>query len=161
MSIGLNLLSVGAAYGLMVVFQDGHLEGPLGFTAYGGIGLAAAVHVRDPVRPEHRLPRVHPEPDQGLRQGGASARQAITGGITSSAGVVTSAAAIMVAVFSIFATLSLIEFKMLGVAMAAAVLDRRHHRPRRAAAGAWPCSATGLAAKRRRAPRPRGAPPPG
>jgi RND superfamily putative drug exporter len=36
--------------------------------------------------------------------------------------VVTSAAAIMVAVFSIFATLSLIEFKMFGVAMAAAVL---------------------------------------
>jgi RND superfamily putative drug exporter len=57
-----------------------------------------------------------------LRQGGASARHAITGGIASSAGVVTSAAAIMVAVFSIFATLSLIEFKMFGVAMAAAVL---------------------------------------
>jgi RND superfamily putative drug exporter len=57
-----------------------------------------------------------------LRLGGASARQAITGGIASSAGVVTSAAAIMVAVFSIFATLSLIEFKMFGVAMAAAVL---------------------------------------
>ena len=57
-----------------------------------------------------------------LRQGGASARQAVTGGIASSAGVVTSAAAIMVAVFSIFATLSLIEFKMFGVAMAAAVL---------------------------------------
>src|SRR6516164_8233265 len=38
LSIGLNLLSVGAAYGLMVlIFQDGHLEGPLGFTAYGGI----------------------------------------------------------------------------------------------------------------------------
>jgi len=35
---------------------------------------------------------------------------------------VTSAAVIMVAVFSIFATLSLIEFKMFGVAMAAAVL---------------------------------------
>jgi RND superfamily putative drug exporter len=57
-----------------------------------------------------------------LRLGGASARQAIIGGIASSAGVVTSAAAIMVAVFSIFATLSLIEFKMFGVAMAAAVL---------------------------------------
>jgi RND superfamily putative drug exporter len=57
-----------------------------------------------------------------LRQGGASARHAITGGIANSAGVVTSAAAIMVAVFSIFATLSLIEFKMFGVAMAAAVL---------------------------------------
>jgi putative drug exporter of the RND superfamily len=54
--------------------------------------------------------------------GGASAKNAITGGIARSAGVVTSAAVIMVAVFSIFATLSLIEFKMFGVAMAVAVL---------------------------------------
>ena len=124
LSIGLNLLSVGAAYGLMVlIFQDGHLEGPLGFTAYGGItawlplfmfvllfGLSMDYHV-------FILSRI-----SELRLGGASARQAITGGIASSAGVVTSAAAIMVAVFSIFATLSLIEFKMFGVAMAAAVL---------------------------------------
>src|SRR5690348_6126689 len=124
LSIGLNLLSVGAAYGLMVlIFQDGHLEGPLGFTAYGGItawlplfmfvllfGLSMDYHV-------FILSRI-----RELRLGGASARQAVTGGIASSAGVVTSAAAIMVAVFSIFATLSLIEFKMFGVAMAAAVL---------------------------------------
>jgi RND superfamily putative drug exporter len=124
LSIGLNLLSVGAAYGLMVlIFQDGNLEGPLGFTAYGGItawlplfmfvllfGLSMDYHV-------FILSRI-----RELRQGGASARNAITGGIASSAGVVTSAAAIMVAVFSIFATLSLIEFKVFGVAMAAAVL---------------------------------------
>ena len=124
LSIGLNLLSVGAAYGLMVlIFQDGHLEGPLGFTAYGGItawlplfmfvllfGLSMDYHV-------FILSRI-----SELRLGGASARHAVTGGIASSAGVVTSAAAIMVAVFSIFATLSLIEFKMFGVAMAAAVL---------------------------------------
>ncbi len=124
LSICLNLLSVGAAYGLMVlIFQDGHLQGPLGFTAYGGItawlplfmfvllfGLSMDYHV-------FILSRI-----SELRQGGASARHAITGGIASSAGVVTSAAAIMVAVFSIFATLSLIEFKMFGVAMAAAVL---------------------------------------
>ena len=124
LSIGLNLLSVGAAYGLMVlIFQDGHLEGPLGFTAYGGItawlplfmfvllfGLSMDYHV-------FILSRI-----RELRLGGASARQAVIGGIATSAGVVTSAAAIMVAVFSIFATLSLIEFKMFGVAMAAAVL---------------------------------------
>ena len=37
-SIGLNLLSVGAAYGLItLIFQDGHLQGPLGFTSFGGI----------------------------------------------------------------------------------------------------------------------------
>ena len=57
-----------------------------------------------------------------LRLGGASTRDAVTGGIARSAGVVTSAAVIMVAVFSIFATLSMIEFKMFGVAMAVAVL---------------------------------------
>jgi RND superfamily putative drug exporter len=124
LSIGLNLLSVGAAYGLMVlIFQDGHLSGPLGFTAYGGItpwlplfmfvllfGLSMDYHV-------FILSRI-----RELRLGGAPARVAVTEGIARSAGVVTSAAVIMVAVFSIFATLSLIEFKMFGVAMAAAVL---------------------------------------
>jgi RND superfamily putative drug exporter len=53
---------------------------------------------------------------------GSNSRNAIVDGISSSAGVVTSAAAIMVAVFSIFATLGEIEFKMFGVTMAAAVL---------------------------------------
>ncbi len=144
LSIGLNLLSVGAAYGLMVlIFQDGHLEGPLGFTAYGGItawlplfmfvllfGLSMDYHV-------FILSRI-----RELRQGGASARQAITGGIASSAGVVTSAAAIMVAVFSIFATLSLIEFKMFGVAMAAAVLIDATIVRGVLLRPAWPCSAS-------------------
>ena len=124
LSIGLNLLSVGAAYGLMVlIFQDGHLSGPLGFTAYGGItpwlplfmfvllfGLSMDYHV-------FILSRI-----RELRLGGAPVRVAVTEGIARSAGVVTSAAVIMVAVFSIFATLSLIEFKMFGVAMAVAVL---------------------------------------
>jgi putative drug exporter of the RND superfamily len=124
LSIGLNLLSVGAAYGLMVlVFQDGHLQGPLGFSAYGGItpwlplfmfvllfGLSMDYHV-------FILSRI-----RELWLGGASARQAITGGITRSAGVVTSAAVIMVAVFSIFGTLGLIDFKIFGVGMAAAIL---------------------------------------
>jgi len=124
LSIGLNLLSVGAAYGLMVlVFQDGRLQGPLGFTSYGGItpwlplfmfvllfGLSMDYHV-------FILSRI-----RELWLGGAPAKNAITGGIARSAGVVTSAAVIMVAVFSIFATLGLIEFKMFGVAMAVAVL---------------------------------------
>ena len=124
LSIVLNLLSVGAAYGLMVlIFQDGHLAGPLGFTAYGGItpwlplfmfvllfGLSMDYHV-------FILSRI-----RELWLGGASARAAVTDGIARSGGVVTSAAVIMVAVFSIFATLSLIEFKMFGVAMAVAIL---------------------------------------
>jgi RND superfamily putative drug exporter len=124
LSICLNLLSVGAAYGLMVlIFQDGRLQGPLGFSAYGGItpwlplfmfvllfGLSMDYHV-------FILSRI-----RELRLRGAGAREAVTSGISHSAGVVTSAAAIMVAVFSIFATLSIIEFKVFGVAMAAAIL---------------------------------------
>jgi len=124
LSILLNLLSVGAAYGLMtLVFQHGLLHGPLGFTPYGGIvpwlplfmfvllfGLSMDYHV-------FILSRI-----AELRQRGSSSRAAVIDGISSSAGVVTSAAAIMVAVFSIFATLGEIEFKLFGVTMAAAIL---------------------------------------
>jgi len=53
---------------------------------------------------------------------GSSPQEAIVGGVASSAGVVTSAALIMVAVFSIFLTLPLIELKILGIGMSAAVL---------------------------------------
>jgi putative drug exporter of the RND superfamily len=123
-SIGLNLLSVGAAYGLItLIFQDGRLQGPLDFTGFGAItpwvplfmfvflfGLSMDYHV-------FILSRI-----RELRLAGASTRDAITGGIASSAGVVTSAAVIMMAVFSIFATLHLVELKMLGVGLPAAVL---------------------------------------
>jgi putative drug exporter of the RND superfamily len=123
-SIGLNLLSVGAAYGLITfVFQGGRAEGLLGFTGYGAIvpwvplflfvflfGLSMDYHV-------FILSRI-----RELRAGGRSTPDAIVGGIASSAGVVTSAAVIMVAVFSILATLSIIQLKMLGVGLAAAVL---------------------------------------
>ena len=66
-AIGLNLLSVGAAYGVLVwIFQDGHLEGLLGFQSHRSDHLlAAAVPVRGPVRALDGLPRVHPHPDQG------------------------------------------------------------------------------------------------
>jgi RND superfamily putative drug exporter len=123
-SILLNLLSVGAAYGLMTwIFQDGHFQRQLGFTSFGGItpwmplfmfvllfGLSMDYHV-------FILSRIHE-----LRRRGETARDAITEGIAGSAGVVTSAAVIMVAVFSIFATLSIFEFKVFGIAMSAAVL---------------------------------------
>ena len=61
-AILLNLLSVGAAYGVLVlVFQNGHGESLLGFTVERRRGeLAAAVPVRGPVRPLDGLPRVHP-----------------------------------------------------------------------------------------------------
>ena len=64
-AIVLNLLSVGAAYGILkLVFQDGHGESLLGFHSIGGDDVvAAAVPVRDPVRALDGLPRVHPQPD--------------------------------------------------------------------------------------------------
>lgn len=122
-SIGLNLLSVGAAYGLItIIFQQGHLEGLLGFTSFGGImdwvplfmfvflfGLSMDYHV-------FILSRI-----KELRGRGASTPDAVIGGIGSGAGVVTSAAVIMVAVFSIFASLSTIDLKMIGVGLAFAV----------------------------------------
>jgi RND superfamily putative drug exporter len=124
MSIGLNLLSVGAAYGVLtLVFQDGYLHHQLGFSPYGAIvpyfplfmfvvlfGLSMDYHV-------FILSRI-----RELRARGTGTREAIVGGIGASAGVVTSAAVIMVSVFSIFATLSIIEFKMFGIGMASAVL---------------------------------------
>jgi putative drug exporter of the RND superfamily len=123
-SIGLNLLSVGAACGLVtLIFQDGHLQGLLGFTSYGAVsqwvplftfvllfGLSMDYHVFILSRIRERW------------AAGASTPDAVIGGIAGSAGVVTSAAVIMVAVFSIFATLSFVDVKMLGVGLAFAVL---------------------------------------
>jgi len=123
-SIVLNLLSVGAAYGLItLIFQDGRLQGLLGYTSFGAIiawvplfmfvllfGLSMDYHV-------FILSRI-----RELRTRGASTADAITGGISTSAGVVTSAALIMVAVFSILATLPIVDTKILGVGLAAAVL---------------------------------------
>src|SRR5580704_10804728 len=123
-SVALNLLSVAAAYGLVVlIFQDGRLQGPLDYTSFGGIifwvplmmfvflfGISMDYHV-------FILSRV-----RELWAQGSSPKQAIVGGIASSAGVVTSAALIMVALFSMFSTLSLIDLKILGIGTAAAVL---------------------------------------
>jgi uncharacterized membrane protein YdfJ with MMPL/SSD domain len=57
-----------------------------------------------------------------LRLGGMTTAESIEGGIARRAGVVSSAAVIMVAVFSILATLSLIQLKMIGIGLAVAVL---------------------------------------
>jgi RND superfamily putative drug exporter len=123
-AIVLNLLSVGAAYGILkLVFQDGHLRSLLGFTLVGGIidwlplflfvvlfGLSMDYHVLI-------ISRIREEHDRGL-----ATKAAVSHAIRSTAGVVTSAAIVMVAVFSIFATLSAVAFKQLGVGLAVAVL---------------------------------------
>jgi uncharacterized membrane protein YdfJ with MMPL/SSD domain len=123
-AIVLNLLSVGAAYGILkLVFQDGRLEGVLDYDSVDGItswlplflfvilfGLSMDYHV-------FILSRVREAVDKGM-----STDRAVAHGIKSTAGVVTSAAAVMVAVFAIFATLSMLEFKMMGVGLAVAIL---------------------------------------
>ncbi|CAO5250745.1 putative drug exporter of the RND superfamily [Frankia sp. AgKG'84/4] len=124
LSIALNLLSIGAAYGVLTwVFQDGHLGSVLGFTSYGGVvdwlplfmfvllfGLSMDYHIFILSRIRERW------------SAGAPARTATVDGVGASAGVVTSAATIMTAVFSVFIVLSAIEYKMLGLGMAIAVL---------------------------------------
>ncbi|MET0557705.1 MAG: MMPL family transporter [Solirubrobacterales bacterium] len=123
-AIVLNLLSVGAAYGVLVlVFQKGLGESLLGFHSNGGIsswlplflfvilfGLSMDYHVLI-------LSRVREGVDRGL-----STDEAVKRGIAATAGTVTSAAVVMVAVFSIFATLSIIDMKEMGVGLAVAVL---------------------------------------
>ncbi|MEZ5156185.1 MAG: MMPL family transporter [Solirubrobacterales bacterium] len=123
-AIVLNLLSVGAAYGVLVtVFQGEWAEGLLGFNSTGAIvpwlplflfvvlfGLSMDYHV-------FILSRIKEAYD-----GGMSTRDAVEHGIRSTAGVVTSAAIVMVAVFSIFAVLSMLDFKQMGVGLAVAVL---------------------------------------
>ena len=136
-AIVLNLLSVGAAYGVLVwVFQDGHLESPLGFESSGGItawlplflfvllfGLSMDYHV-------FIVSRIREAYDGGMSTGDAVAH-----GIKSTAGVVTSAAVVMIAVFSIFATLGALDFKQMGVGLAVGDPDRRDDRPRGPVAG--------------------------
>jgi RND superfamily putative drug exporter len=120
----LNLLSVGAAYGVMtLIFQNTWAEGLLGFTSIGSIaawlpllmfvilfGLSMDYHV-------FVVSRV-----REAWHAGVGPAEAVQLGIARSAGVVTSAAAVMVAVFAIFATLSTLEMKQLGVGLATAVL---------------------------------------
>ena len=123
-AIVLNLLSVAAAYGVLVlVFQHGVGKGLLGFSSTAGIspvvplllfvilfGLSMDYHV-------FIISRIRETFDRG-----ASMDDAVAHGIKSTAGVVTSAAAVMVAVFAIFAVLSMPFFKQFGVGLAIAVL---------------------------------------
>lgn len=123
-SIVLNLLSVGAAYGILVaVFQHGWGASLVGAEGVGAIitwlplflfvilfGLSMDYHVFV----VSRIREAH------LR--GRTTKDAIQHGVVTTAGVVTSAAVIMVAVFAIFGTLSMQSMKQMGVGLAAAVL---------------------------------------
>jgi RND superfamily putative drug exporter len=122
-AIILNLLSVAAAYGVLVwIFQQGHLEGLLDFNSSGAIvswlplflftvlfGLSMDYHV-------FILSRI-----KELVDGGVPNNEAVERGIRSTASTVTSAAAVMIAVFAIFASLRVLDIKQLGVGLAIAV----------------------------------------
>jgi RND superfamily putative drug exporter len=123
-AILLNLLSVGASYGVLVaVFQHGWGAGLVG--ASGGqkiaswlplflfvilFGLSMDYHV-------FILSRVKELVDRGM-----GTAHAVEQGIRLTAGTVTSAAVVMVAVFTIFATLRMVDIKQMGVGLAVAVL---------------------------------------
>ncbi|HET6865590.1 MAG TPA: MMPL family transporter [Solirubrobacteraceae bacterium] len=123
-AIVLNLLSVGAAYGVLVwIFQDGHLQGLLGFHSNGAVvtwlplflftvlfGLSMDYHV-------FILSRIKELVDSGMRTD-----EAVERGIRRTASTVTAAAAVMVAVFAVFASLSTLDIKQMGVGLAVAVL---------------------------------------
>jgi uncharacterized membrane protein YdfJ with MMPL/SSD domain len=123
-AIVLNLLSVFAAFGVLVlVFQHEWAKGILGFDYSGGVmawlpvflfvilfGLSMDYHV-------FILSRIREAYDGGMKT-----EDAIAHGIKTTAGVVTSAAVVMVFVFSIFGTMSLIMMKQFGVGLATAVL---------------------------------------
>ncbi|MFC9125971.1 MMPL family transporter [Streptomyces sp. NPDC057099] len=123
-SIVLNLLSVGAAYGILVaVFQHGWGASLVGAEGVGAIitwlplflfvilfGLSMDYHV-------FVVSRI-----REARLRGLETKDAIRHGVVTTAGVVTSAAVIMVAVFAIFGTLSMQSMKQMGVGLAAAVL---------------------------------------
>jgi RND superfamily putative drug exporter len=123
-TVALNLLSVGAAYGVLtLVFQNTWAEGLLDFTSVGVItawlpllmfvilfGLSMDYHV-------FVVSRV-----REAWKDGASPREAVRLGVARSAGVVSSAAAVMIGVFAIFGTLSQLELKQLGVGLATAIL---------------------------------------
>jgi RND superfamily putative drug exporter len=123
-AIVLNLLSVAASYGVLVlVFQRHWAEGILGFHSNGAIiswlplflfvvlfGLSMDYHV-------FILSRVREAVDDGM-----PTVEAVRYGITRTAGVVTSAALVMVAVFSLFGTSSSLDLKQAGIGLAVAVL---------------------------------------
>ena len=123
-AILLNLLSVASAYGVLVlVFQNEWAEKLLGFQSNGAItpwiplflfvilfGLSMDYHV-------FLLSRIRELYDRGM-----STEDAVASAVKSTSGVITSAALVMVGVFAVFGTLSMLSFKQMGVGLAAAIL---------------------------------------
>ena len=122
-AIALNMLSVAASYGILVAaFQWGWMSSILGFQPNGTIiswlpmflfvvlfGLSMDYHV-------FILSRVKELVDRG-----ETTERAVSHSIVATAGTVSAAACVMVAVFAIFTSLRLIEIKEAGFALAVAI----------------------------------------
>ncbi|MFJ8470302.1 MMPL family transporter [Kitasatospora sp. NPDC094011] len=123
-TVALNLLSTAASFGVLaLIFQHTWAEDLLHFESTGRVvawlplmlfvillGLSMDYHV-------FVVSRI-----REAARGGLSLREAVEQGITRTAGVVTSAAVVMVCVFALLASLNYIEMKQMGVGMACAVL---------------------------------------
>jgi len=122
--VALNLLSAAASLGLLtLVFQNTWAEGLLDFTSIGSIGSRVPLFlfvILFGLSMDYQVFVISRIREAVLR--GVPTRQAVLDGIGSSAGVVTSAAFVMVTVFASFVGLHLIEMKQMGFALAAAVL---------------------------------------
>jgi RND superfamily putative drug exporter len=124
-AIALNLLSVTASFGaLVLVFQDGHGSGLLGVP--GGTGSVfplvpiVAFAIVFGLSMDYEVFLVARVLE--ARRSGMSEMDAIPEGLARTAGLITSAAAIMIVVFAAFTFGTFLVVKMIGFTLAVAVL---------------------------------------
>jgi RND superfamily putative drug exporter len=119
----MNVLSLGASYGLLVwVFQEGHLSGLLGFTRLEGIDptipliMFAVVFGLSMDYEVFLLSRIR---EEWLRSG--DNHQSVIAGLAHTGRIITSAALIMLVVIGSFAAGTLVYVKQMGVGIGAAI----------------------------------------
>jgi RND superfamily putative drug exporter len=120
----MNLLTVSAAFGLLVlVFQDGRLEGPLAYTSIGGLDstqpllLFALAFGLSTDYGVFLLMRI-----KEARDNGASDSEAVAIGLERTGRIVTAAALLFCVAIGAFATSQIVFIKELGIGTALAVL---------------------------------------
>ncbi len=124
LALALNALTVGAATGLLVlIFQDGRLEGPLAYTSQHGIeqsnylvlaAIAFALSTDYGVFLFTRIKEAH--------DGGADEREAVAQGLQRTGRIVTAAAVLLAVAIGAFATSNVVFLKEIGLGAVAAVL---------------------------------------
>ena len=119
----MSMISISAAFGAMVwIFQEGHLANVLQFTAPGSItatdpvlmfAIMFGLSMDYEVFLLSRIREIYVQTGDN--------RRAVAEGLAATGGVITSAALIMITVFSAFALGHVLDIKILGVGMAVAV----------------------------------------